>query len=89
MRAGDDPKALAALLRSLGVLSAEQVQSIRVPMAALIGANDRFMTSVQRLSRAVPGLEVKVIEDANHATAPSQPKFVQELLALLLKQRKG
>jgi len=88
VRAGDDPKALAGLLRGLGVLSAEQVQSIRVPMAALIGTNDRFMPSVQRLSRALPDMEVRVIKDANHATAPGQPKFAAELLALLLKQRK-
>ena len=40
MRDGADAMALATLLRSQHVLSEEDVSSTRVPMAALIGAND-------------------------------------------------
>ena len=86
-REGDDAKALAALLRGLRVLSEEDVRGIHVPMAALIGANDRFMANVQRLSRVVPSTQVTVIPDVDHATAPSHPKFGEALLAFLLKQK--
>lgn len=87
MRDGDDAKALAALLRSLRVLSEEEVRRMHMPMAALIGANDRFMGNVQRLSSVLPSLQVVVIPDANHLTAPRNPKFAEELLAFLLKQK--
>jgi pimeloyl-ACP methyl ester carboxylesterase len=86
-REGDDAKALAAMLRGLRVLSEEDVRRIRVPMAALIGANDRFMANVQRLSRALPGMQVTVIPDADHAATPDHPKFGESLLAFLLKQK--
>jgi hypothetical protein len=56
-------------------------------MAALIGANDRFMVNVQRLSAVLPGLQVEVIPDVDHATAPGHPKFAEALLAILLKQK--
>jgi pimeloyl-ACP methyl ester carboxylesterase len=79
--------ALAALLRSLRILDDQDVRRLRVPVAALIGAQDRFMPSVQRLSRLLPSTEVAVIPGANHATAPEHPKFAEALLAFLLKQR--
>jgi pimeloyl-ACP methyl ester carboxylesterase len=87
VRDGDDAKALAALLRGLRVLSEEEVRRIRVPMAALIGANDRFMATVQRLSGVLPSLQVRVIPDVDHATAPGHPKFAEALVAFLLKQK--
>jgi pimeloyl-ACP methyl ester carboxylesterase len=86
-RDGDDPKALAAMLRGLRVLSEEDVRRIRVPMAALIGADDRFLANVQRLSRVHPGMQVTVIPDVDHAAAPGHPKFGEALLAFLLKQK--
>jgi non-heme chloroperoxidase len=86
-REGDNPKALAALLRGLRVLSEEDVRRIHVPMAVLIGANDRFMPNVQRLSRVRPATQVMVIPDVDHATAPGHQKFSEALLAFLLKQK--
>jgi pimeloyl-ACP methyl ester carboxylesterase len=86
-RDGDDAKALAALLRGLRVLSEEDVRRIRVPMAVLIGANDRFIANVQRLSRVLPGTQVTIIPNVDHATAPSHPKFGEALLAFLLRQK--
>ena len=87
VREGDDAKALAALLRGLRVLSEEDVRRIRVPVAAIIGADDRFMANVQRLSRVLPDTQVTVIPGADHATAPSDPKFGEALLAFLLRQK--
>lgn len=86
-RDGDDTKALAALLRGLRVFSEEEVRRINVPMAALIGANDRFMPNVRRLSRVLPRLQVTVIPDVDHTTAPGHPKFGEALLAFLLKHK--
>ena len=87
VRDGDDAKALAALLRGLRVLSEEQVRRIQVPMAALIGSNDRFMATVQRLSGVLPSLQVRIIPDVDHATTPGHPKFAEVLVAFLLKQK--
>ena len=86
VREGDDAKALAAMLRGLRVLSEEEVRGIQVPVAALIGANDRFMANVRRLSGVLPGLEVREIPHADHATAPGHPKFAEELVAFLEEQ---
>lgn len=86
MREGDDAKALAAMLRGLRVLSEDEVRRIQVPVAALIGANDRFIANVRRLSSVLPDLKVMEIPDADHATAPGHPKFAEELLAFLQKQ---
>jgi pimeloyl-ACP methyl ester carboxylesterase len=85
LREGDDPKALAALLRSLRVLREEEVRSIQVPLATLIGANDRFMPAVQRLSQVLPSVQLSVIPDADHATALMNPRFGQALHGFLIK----
>ena len=85
-RDGDDPKALAALLRGLRVWSEEDVRRIHVPVAVLIGANDRFMPHVQRLLRVLPSTQLTVIPEVDHATAPGHPKFAEALLTFLLKQ---
>jgi pimeloyl-ACP methyl ester carboxylesterase len=87
LRDSDDRKALPLLLRSLRVLSEEEVLRIHVPLAALIGANDRFMSNVQRLYRVQPGMELTIIPNADHSTALSHPKFGEALLAFLLKHK--
>lgn len=86
VREGDDARALAALLRGLRVLKEEDVRRITVPIAAVIGANDRFLPHVQRLSQVLPALQIRQIPDANHATAPDHPKFAETLLAVLKQQ---
>lgn len=83
-REAGDAKALVALLRSLDVLSDAEVRRITIPVLVLVGADDRFMPDVQRLSRAVPDTEVVVIPGANHATAMRQPGFRDALVAWLL-----
>jgi pimeloyl-ACP methyl ester carboxylesterase len=82
-RDGDDPKALAALLRGVRVLSETDVRSINVPMAAFIGSQDRFMPNVHRLSRVLPRVNVQIIPGANHTTAITHPRFGTALLAFL------
>jgi pimeloyl-ACP methyl ester carboxylesterase len=85
-RDGRDNRALAALSRGLRLLSAEQVRSIKIPLAVIIGADDAFLADAHRLSDAVPHTEVFIIPAANHETALGHPKFVEALLSFLLKQ---
>jgi pimeloyl-ACP methyl ester carboxylesterase len=82
----DEARALAALLRGLRGLSEQEVRRINVPMAAVIGSNDRFMPNVRRLARALPHMKVSVINGADHATALSHPEFSSALLAFLRRQ---
>ena len=86
-REGDDPQALAALLRGFRVVSEEELRQISVPMAAVIGGDDRFLPNVRRLSRVLPGVEVVIIPQANHATAVAQPMFATEVLSFLQRQQ--
>jgi pimeloyl-ACP methyl ester carboxylesterase len=62
------------------------VRRITVPMAAVIGSNDRFMPNVRRLTRVLPHMKVVVINGADHATALSHPEFSSALLAFLRQQ---
>jgi pimeloyl-ACP methyl ester carboxylesterase len=57
-----------------------------VPVAALVGADDRFLANVRRLSSVLPGAQVTVIPGADHASAPGHPQFGEALLVFLLKQ---
>lgn len=82
----EEAKALAALLRGLRGLSEQEVRKINVPMAALIGSNDRFMPNVRRLSSVLPQLKVIAINGADHGTAMSHPEFSSALLAFLQQQ---
>jgi pimeloyl-ACP methyl ester carboxylesterase len=86
-RGGDDPQALAALLRGFRVVSEEDLRRISVPMAAVIGGADRFLPDVRRLSRVLPRVEVVVIPEATHATAMDHPMFARAILAFLQKQQ--
>jgi pimeloyl-ACP methyl ester carboxylesterase len=86
-RNADEARAFAALLRGLRGLTEQEVRRINVPMAALIGSNDRFMPNVRRLTRVLPRVKVTVINGADHATAPSHPEFSSALLAFLLQQQ--
>jgi pimeloyl-ACP methyl ester carboxylesterase len=82
----EDSRAFAALLRGFRILREDDVRRIRVPMAAFVGANDRFLSDVRRLSSALPAVHVVVIPEASHATALDDPAFADALLAFLRKQ---
>ena len=81
-RDGDDPHALAALLRGFRVLSEQDLRRISV-----IGGNDRFLPNVRRLSRVLPSVEVLIIPEATHATAMDEPRFATAVLTFLRKQQ--
>ncbi|MDA2925155.1 alpha/beta fold hydrolase [Acidobacteria bacterium AH-259-L09] len=79
-----DVTALAALLRGVRPLTEAQVRSIHSPVLALIGAEDRFMPSVKRLSELLPTTEVRVIPGATHATAFGHPEFSKRMTEFLV-----
>jgi pimeloyl-ACP methyl ester carboxylesterase len=84
---GGDAKALAALLRGLRSLSEDDVRRIGVPVAVVIGTQDRFMSHVQRLTRVLPNVQVTKIPNADHATLPNEPQFAEALLVILKQNR--
>lgn len=86
LRAGDDGRALAALLRATRLPSEQEVRAIAVPLTALVGANDRFVPNVRRLSRVLPDMTVVTIPDTDHATAMNDPRFAAAMLAFLRQQ---
>jgi pimeloyl-ACP methyl ester carboxylesterase len=85
MLAGQDAAALAAILRSERQFfrAPGEMRAIRVPTLALVGSNDPYLTEFRKLKEAMPQSKLLVIEEASHATAPSQPQFIQALLRFL------
>jgi pimeloyl-ACP methyl ester carboxylesterase len=77
----NDPKALAAVIRGSIedkklALSKEQIQAIKVPMLALIGADDPLRAGVDTLKKELPDVKVVVIDKSDHMTAFRRPEFV-------------
>jgi pimeloyl-ACP methyl ester carboxylesterase len=90
----NDPKALAAVLRgSLTdkglALSEAQVKGIKVPMLALIGADDPLKSGVEALKKQLPEVKVVVIDKADHMTAFGPEEFVTGLKEFLDAHRAG
>jgi pimeloyl-ACP methyl ester carboxylesterase len=84
----NDAKALAAVIRGSIknkdlALSDEQVKGIRVPMLALIGAQDPLRPGVAALKKQLPALKVVLIDKADHITAFSRPEFSEGLKEFL------
>src|SRR5262249_35356237 len=72
--AQNDARAVAAVLRGVSndkgmVLSEAQVKGIKVPMLALIGADDPLRPGVDALKKQLPEVKVVVIDKADHVTA--------------------
>jgi pimeloyl-ACP methyl ester carboxylesterase len=86
--ARNDPKALAAVIRG-GMtdknmaLSEEQINGIKVPMLALIGADDPLRPGVDALKKQLPDVKVVVIDKADHITAFAREEFVNGLKEFL------
>jgi pimeloyl-ACP methyl ester carboxylesterase len=77
----NDPQALAAVIRgsindNKMALSEEQVKAIKVPMLALVGADDPLRAGVDALKKQLPGVKVVVINKADHMTAFRRDEFV-------------
>ncbi len=81
MLVGDNGKVLAAVVRSWKDLavSDEQLKANKVPVLALIGANDPLKKSVDDIKDRLAHLEVVVIGGTNHFTAFTSAKFLQSL----------
>jgi pimeloyl-ACP methyl ester carboxylesterase len=92
--ARNDPKALAAVLRGALenkdlALSPEQVRGIKLPMQALIGADDPLGVEVDALKKQLPALKVIVIDKADHISAFRRPEFVSGIKDFLDAHRTG
>ena len=75
-----DVTALAQLLRAVETPALEEVRALQIPVSVLIGANDRFMPSVDRLLDALPDTTVVPIPEADHRTAFMDPRFRDALV---------
>jgi pimeloyl-ACP methyl ester carboxylesterase len=80
----NDPQALAAVIRgSIDdkklALSEEQIKAIKVPLLALIGADDPLRAGVDALKKQLPDVKVVVIDKADHMTAFRRDEFVAGL----------
>ena len=91
--ASNDPKALAAAVRSSEdkalTIPEEKLKAIRVPMLAVIGDVDPFRKSVNELKKQVPGLQVATIKGADHLTTVFDVAFLKDLREFLAKHRRG
>lgn len=86
--AGQDPEALAAVLRQWAEWSVEdrQLTANRVPVLAVVGSRDPLKRTVAPLRGRLARLEVVEIAGADHMTAPAQPAFLQAVEAFLARQ---
>lgn len=89
MRAFNDPKALAAALRSLPALAVPvgQLNHNKVPVLALIGEFDPLKDGVDAMRGRVDELTIVVIHGADHMNAFDQPPFLSSLRAFLAQRR--
>ncbi len=90
LTAGNDLKALAAVLRGMENLAVadEPLKANRVPTLALIGALDPLKKGVDDLKGRLANLRVVVIDDADHMNAFARPEFITELQGFLAQQRR-
>ncbi|HWG44625.1 MAG TPA: alpha/beta hydrolase [Gemmataceae bacterium] len=89
MVVGDNGKALAAVVRGWKALAVtdEQLKANKVPVLALIGANDPLKKSVDDLKDRMKNLHVVVIDKADHITAFVNPNFIKSLSQFLDEHR--
>jgi pimeloyl-ACP methyl ester carboxylesterase len=84
-----DAKAVAVCGRSLArlALTEEQIKSIHVPVAVLVGDDDGLVKKfyVEPLKAARKDWPVIEIKDANHFTCIMRPQFREEIAAWLKK----
>jgi pimeloyl-ACP methyl ester carboxylesterase len=85
----NDMQALAAVARGWKklVVTEQELEAIRVPTLALVGANDFVKPKVDSLQGRIPGLKTVVIPDADHLAAFSSPQFIENLKAFLDQHR--
>ena len=64
-------------------LSDERIKGIKVPMLALVGADDPLRAGVDALKGRLPAVQVVVIDKADHITAFNREEFVRGLKEFL------
>jgi pimeloyl-ACP methyl ester carboxylesterase len=84
---GNDPKALAAMVRSRSdqVVSLGEMAAINVPMLGIVGTLDPAKKRFDELKAALPQMKLVLIEGAPHMGAPARPEYikaVEEFLAV-------
>jgi pimeloyl-ACP methyl ester carboxylesterase len=89
MMEGNDPKALAAVMRGWESFAVpeESLRSNTVPALAIVGGDDPIKPKTDQLKAVMKGLELVVIPGADHG-ALSHPSFVQEVVHFLDRQPK-
>ena len=88
---GNDPMALAALVRTRRDLAVTEAQlaAVRVPTEAIVGSADSRLAAVNHLKMVLPALKVVVVQGAVHSTtnergAARRPEFcntIREFIA--------
>lgn len=86
---GDRGKALAAVVLSWKTLavSKAQLKANKVPVLALIGADDPLKESVDLIEDDLANLKIVVIDGTDHMTAFISPKFIQSLRRFLAEHK--
>jgi pimeloyl-ACP methyl ester carboxylesterase len=83
----NDAKALAAMIRGAGHkdtrITDRQIQDIRVPTLAIVGADDPLRFGVDILKQMLPKTRVVVIDDAHHLNVYTRPEFTSALKQFL------
>ena len=93
-RLAQDPRQLAALLRSAGqgVLDPvwHELLEFELPLLAIAGARDEgYSAAARRLADTAPRGRAAIVEDAGHAPQLQQPDAVARLLADFLDHDVG
>jgi pimeloyl-ACP methyl ester carboxylesterase len=86
---GKDCLALAAVRRSNSdqLVTVAQLAAANVPVLGIAGSADPYLASYDELMRAMPSLQMCVIEGATHAAAAARPEFVDAILRFLRAQK--
>jgi pimeloyl-ACP methyl ester carboxylesterase len=88
MMEGNDPKALAAVMRGWASFAVPEasLRSNSIPALAIVGSDDPIRPKTEKLKNVMSGLAVVVIEGADHG-ALADPRFVQEVVHFLDRQQ--
>jgi pimeloyl-ACP methyl ester carboxylesterase len=83
----NDARALAAMIRGAGHkdtrITEKQIQDIRVPTLAIVGADDPLKFGVDKLKQLLPKTKVVVIDNAHHLDVYTRSEFVSALKQFL------
>jgi pimeloyl-ACP methyl ester carboxylesterase len=91
---GNDPIALAALVRNRRGLAVSdaQIAAVRVPTLAVVGNADSRLAEVNQLKKVMPSLKVVVVPNAVHSASDERgtqrrPEFVNAIREFIAAQR--